>query len=67
MITIHVNKEAKTVAKQASLNDVLAELHIHTNGIAVAINNQVITRKEWSNTELQAEDHITIVQATQGG
>ena len=36
-------------------------------GIAVAINNQVVPQKHWSSTQLQSNDTILIITATQGG
>src|SRR5690554_7633383 len=36
------------------------------NGIAVALNNQVIPQKDWSTTPLLPNDTILIITATQG-
>lgn len=36
-------------------------------GIAVAVNNQVIAKKEWPSTEMNHQDTILIITATQGG
>ena len=36
-------------------------------GIAVAVNQSVITRTDWDRTHLSAEDQVLIIQATQGG
>ena len=36
-------------------------------GIAVALNNQVIPRSRWASQELQPNDNILIIIATQGG
>jgi len=37
------------------------------DGIAVAINNQVIPRDHWFSTKLQEDDKVIIITATQGG
>lgn len=36
-------------------------------GVAVALNGQVVLRKVWAETRLQAGDRIEIVYARQGG
>ncbi len=38
-----------------------------TFGIALAVNNIVIPKKEWNQTLLQEGDRITLIKATQGG
>lgn len=45
----------------------LSEITHSTKGIAVAINNQVIPKDQWSHTALQHSDQILIITATQGG
>jgi sulfur carrier protein len=47
-----------------------AVLHSGVNdfrGLAVAVNNTVIPRTTWSNFQLNENDTITIIHATQGG
>ena len=36
-------------------------------GIAVALNDEVIQKKNWNETELKPNDKILIIQAAQGG
>ncbi len=47
----------------------LVETHCagKTAGIAVAVNQQVVPRTEWINTELKENDQVLIIRATQGG
>lgn len=66
MITIQVNHEKKSI-EQSTLDVLLNILKINTKGIAIAINNQIITKSAWSNTSLKENDNVTIIQATQGG
>lgn len=40
---------------------------VSQKGIAVAINNAVIPKAEWSTLKLADSDKITIIKATQGG
>ncbi len=37
------------------------------NGIAVAVNNNVIPKSNWDNHQLSETDDILIISATQGG
>ena len=67
MITIQVNHELKSIEQQTSLESLLNILKISLKGIAVAINNQIITKSAWSSTLLNENDNVTIIQATQGG
>ena len=66
-MNITVNHETKTLAEATSLDQLLGDLKISTQGIAVAINNQIITKTQWGNTPLHENDNVTIIQATQGG
>lgn len=36
-------------------------------GIAVAVNNEVIPKKEWNYNYLKENDKILVLRATQGG
>ena len=67
MITIQVNYEQKSLESETSLEVLLSELSISPQGIAVAINNQIITKNSWSETALKENDNVTIIKATQGG
>lgn len=55
--------------KARSVNDLLAELHLPEDGrgIAIAINDSVISKSRWPMHQLRDGDRIEIVRATQGG
>ena len=67
MITVTVNQDTKNISATASLDKLLEQLNISLVGIAVAVNNQIITKQNWANTSLHQNDNITIIKATQGG
>ncbi|HET6401788.1 MAG TPA: sulfur carrier protein ThiS [Candidatus Kapabacteria bacterium] len=52
-----------------SVNDLLGELRLPEDGrgIAIAINDAVISKSRWTEHELRDGDRIEIVRATQGG
>jgi len=37
------------------------------SGIAVAVNNTVIAKKDWEIYIIQENDQVTLIRATQGG
>lgn len=67
MITINVNNTIHQLEVNTSIAQLLSTLKSPVNGIAVAINNTVIPKYNWTETELKDNDDILIIQATQGG
>lgn len=67
MITVTVNNKEEKLVTDTVVETLLASLQIATNGIAVAINNTVIPKSDWTITKLHNDDTVTIIQATQGG
>ena len=66
-MTVIVNNQPKEFQKDPDVQVLLSSLAIASNGIAVAINNTVIPKSEWTVTKLKDNDNVTIIQATQGG
>lgn len=67
-MTITVNEESRCFKDGATLQELLVSLELsETAGIAVAVNEAVITRTTWPECRLSESDQITIIQATQGG
>ena len=64
-----------------SLNNQIVEVELHTvlsnlvsqqlgekqNGVAVAVNGQVVPRTSWSEVIVNENDEVLIIKATQGG
>ena len=50
-----------------TVKDVLSELKLAEQGIAIAVNDRVIARSHWSLHLLDFNDRITIIYATAGG
>lgn len=66
-ITIKVNESPKEINAELSVAELIAKLRQSDKGIAVAINNEVINRDLWTDTNFNQNDNILIIQATQGG
>ncbi|SFN96149.1 sulfur carrier protein ThiS [Salegentibacter flavus] len=67
MITVNVNNTAHTFNSPSNLQNLLTQLNISEKGIAVAVNNQIISRSDWNRRELAEGENILIIRATQGG
>ena len=68
-MNIKVNGETKDVSPGLTLHQLLLSLEIDPSrpGIAVAIEQEVVPRTQWQETEIQPESEIEIIRAAQGG
>ncbi len=69
-LDILLNGEPESLKKGTKLSDLLLTLDIDADtaqGIAVAVNDDVVRRYEWAERELRSGDEIDIVTARQGG
>ncbi len=68
-MNIKVNGEAEEVSPGLTLQQLLLDLDINPSrpGIAVAVNQEVVPRTEWEETEIQPDSEIEIIRAAQGG
>lgn len=65
---IFLNNQLKELSEPLSVSALLQQLQLpHTRGVAIAINNEVISRAEWDSHQLQENDKLTLIRATQGG
>ncbi|WP_405567596.1 sulfur carrier protein ThiS [Polaribacter sp. Asnod6-C07] len=64
---IKVNNERHEISNKTTLQKLVDDLKITTNGIAIAINNSVVKKIDWSAKILQQEDVVLIIKSTQGG
>ncbi|TYB78012.1 sulfur carrier protein ThiS [Bizionia gelidisalsuginis] len=67
MVTITVNEKKHSFPQSITLFEVLTQLEISQNGIAIAINNNIIQKSKWPKTTLANTDALLIIKATQGG
>lgn len=65
---VFINNQSVLVSNSATLSDVLLQHDfLEKKGIAVAVNNSVVSKVEWSSYTVESADKITIIRATQGG
>jgi sulfur carrier protein len=62
-----VNGEPRDFSDGATLSAIVAELTQARQGIAVAVNADVIPRGAWESTDLRTGDRIEVLTAVQGG
>jgi len=69
VMTILVNGNTHDIEEERTLEELLLEFEIskEMKGIAVALNDDVIPKKMWSDTKVQSSDRIEIIRAVQGG
>lgn len=67
MIKVKVNNVSYEFAVAVTLEEVLEQLAIPQHGIAVAINQNIISKPVWKSTKLVENDNVLIIKATQGG
>lgn len=67
MITIQVNDKKQTFSENITVYQLIEQLNIQTNGIAVAVNNDVVSKPNWKQREVMDQDNILIIKSTQGG
>lgn len=65
-MNITLNNTSKSVVSR-NLQELVMELSIETKGIAIALNNRVIPRDRWVESELCENDKIVVVSAVFGG
>ena len=64
---IQINGEVHTVASGETLESLVLALALPSEGVALALNRQVVPRREWRNRALSEDDRIEIVRAVGGG
>ncbi len=66
-MNIQVNGEEKEVESGATLADLLDALGVVAEGLAVAINMEIVRRGEYASTNFSEGDEVEIVRAVGGG
>ena len=64
---IFVNGEHKDCPEALSLAELIAQLGMKGDRVAVELNREIVPRAEWPNTQLHAGDRLEIVHFVGGG
>lgn len=66
-MTIRLNGETLDVDDGSTVTDLLGRLAKDPRTVAVELNGDILPRAQYSDTTLQADDGLEIVQFVQGG
>lgn len=64
---ITVNGKAFEVNDSITVGEIPALAGINSESIAIAVENRVIRKAEWSSTKLNNGDRVTVIKAVCGG
>ena len=65
-MNIKINNK-KTEVKATSLQELATEISLPEKGVAVAVNNRMVTRADWNHTAINDGDNIVVIKAVCGG
>ena len=66
-IKIHVNGEARTCRSGATVSDLLTELDIKTERVAVDLNLEILDRAAFGQRQIKDGDRVEIMSFIGGG
>ena len=67
MISISLNDKQLEVSGDTTLTTLMEQLNQSHLGIAIAVNEIVISKNSWKSTTLKPNDKVLLIKATQGG
>lgn len=67
MLAIQLNGELRQIQAQQTVADLVTELELANQTIAIAINRQIVPRSSWTERQLCADDKVEVVRAIGGG
>ena len=67
-MVIVLNNKQQDIADNCTLAQALQHLQLTSlNGVAIAVNNSIINKKDWETHTLQHNDVLVLIRASQGG
>ncbi|WP_439184648.1 sulfur carrier protein ThiS [Carboxylicivirga taeanensis] len=67
-MNLFINGQATILPENSSIDDVLKHIgQLQTGGIAVAVNDMVVPKSQWSTSQIADGDKLLIIKASQGG
>lgn len=64
---VYINQNETEVPEGITVKEMLDRQQITAEGTAIAIDNKLVPKSEWSNRTLADGDKITLIRATFGG
>jgi sulfur carrier protein len=66
-LQLQINGEAREVADELKLSELVDELSLAPERVAIELNQKVVRRNQWAETTLADDDRIEIVHFVGGG
>ncbi len=66
-MNLFINGEEKSFADSLSLAQLIEQLGMKGDRVAVELNRQIVPRAQWSETSLKDGDHLEVVHFVGGG
>ena len=67
MTAVTLNGEARELPDGATVETAVRELGAPNDGVAVAVDGEVVPRGEWATTEVRDGQQVEVLRAVQGG
>ncbi len=64
---ITLNGRPRDLAGTLTIVELIDTLSVRANQVAVAVNGEVVTRREWPQTHVRDGDVVEVVRAVGGG
>lgn len=64
---VQINGEVRDVSDELKLSELVTELSLAPERVAIELNKQVVRRSQWPETTLAEGDRIEVVQFVGGG
>ncbi len=64
---VFINGETKEIQQEINLSQLLEQLSLPSERIAIELNKEVARRKDWVNIQIKDADKIEIVHFVGGG
>lgn len=64
---IIVNQQEHQLDEECTVQQLIEQLTLNPNGLALAINQTVVSKSSWANTQLQPDDQVVAFQIVTGG
>lgn len=67
LMKLTVNNKETELTQGNTVADLANQLELPTQGVAIAVNNRMIPRTQWSEQVLHPNDSLVIIKAACGG
>ncbi|NIJ10253.1 sulfur carrier protein [Saccharomonospora amisosensis] len=64
---VHVNGDEREFPEGSTVTDLLMAMGTEKQGVAVALDGEVVQRRDWADVVVPSGSHLEILTAVQGG